>query len=56
MDFDFIKVAEEMLGETIPSVLQKRLCRVHFLAESEGGGLYSRQIVAMMVEQWEREQ
>ena len=41
--------------QQLPPELEKRLARVNALCKNAGGGLYSRQIVAIVIEQWERE-
>ena len=55
MTMNFLEMASEMLGASLPSTLEKRLIRVDALAMEIGGGLFSRQVIAMIIEQWERE-
>ena len=53
---DFIELASQMLGGGMPVKLEERLRRVNQLCMEHGGSLISRQVVASIVEQWEREQ
>jgi hypothetical protein len=43
-------------ADVVPAGLAARLSAVDGMCRGEGGGLLSRQVVAMMVDQWIREQ
>ncbi len=56
MEPEYCKMAREMLGvEELETVLDLRLSRIDELCRLKGGQLWSRQVVAMVIEQWERE-
>ena len=49
-------VAERMAGFELKPSLAKRIHDVDVLCKAEGGGLRSRQVVAMIVCQWLRDE
>ncbi len=52
---EYLMIAMKMYGDTLPPPVEVRLQQVNHLAEKAGGGLYSRQAIAMIIEQYERE-
>lgn len=50
------RLAEAILPDGVPLEVLRRLARVNELIEKAGGELNSRQVVALVIEQYEREQ
>lgn len=47
--------AEKMLGTAVPPSLYRRLQRVDEFCTSAGAALLSRQLIAVVVDQWSRD-
>ena len=51
------RIVDEMMGnKELPDELYHRLSRIDKLCSTAGGELWSRQIIAMVIEQYEREE
>lgn len=60
MEPEYISIAQKMMAavgwtEELPTELRLRLDRVAALCEAAGGGLVSRQAIAVVVEHWVHE-
>lgn len=51
----YIRIAETMIGGNVTEALARRLDRVSALVKNAGGEATSRQIVALVIEAWERD-